>query len=127
MDSRGWIPIALIASFNRVKQLTQDEQLVRDVLSLSSLIEVRNDHVRMSNGQWHQFVLPNAPESTVESEAYTGAYSQSNELSADDSHVVEEGETEVEEEEEDEVEFVMDRAADPVWTLDHGQSGYAAT
>ncbi|THH29241.1 hypothetical protein EUX98_g4936 [Antrodiella citrinella] len=64
MDSRGWISIPLIASFNRVKQLTVDLQLVRDVLMLSSLVEVRGDFVRMR--AWQQYVLPAAPPSTVE-------------------------------------------------------------
>ncbi|KAH9477865.1 N-glycosidase [Psilocybe cubensis] len=41
MDSKGWIPIELIASFNRVKTLTMDVALVRDVLALSSIAQVR--------------------------------------------------------------------------------------
>lgn len=41
MDSKGWIPIELIASFNRVKALTMDVGLVRDVLALSSIAQVR--------------------------------------------------------------------------------------
>jgi len=64
MDSRGWIPISLLASFNRVKQLTLDQQLVREVLSLSSLVQVRRHMVRM--GGWEAFVLPDAAPSTME-------------------------------------------------------------
>jgi hypothetical protein len=64
MDARGWIPISLIASFNRVRQLTQDVQLVKDVLYLSSLVQVRGNMVRM--GGWEPFVLPDAVPSTVE-------------------------------------------------------------
>ncbi|KDR68447.1 hypothetical protein GALMADRAFT_146404 [Galerina marginata CBS 339.88] len=64
MDARGWIPIALLASFNRVKQLTPDAQLVRDVLTLSSLVQVRGSMVRM--GGWDRFVLPDAAPSSVE-------------------------------------------------------------
>lgn len=64
MDARGWIPISLIASFNRVRQLTQDVQLVKDVLYLSSLVQVRGNMVRM--GGWEPFVLPDAAPSTVE-------------------------------------------------------------
>ncbi|KAI0777277.1 hypothetical protein BD413DRAFT_609667 [Trametes elegans] len=64
MDSRGWIPIPLIASFNRVRTLTTDAQLVTDVLTLSSLVEVRDGYVRMR--QWQQFVFPNARKSIVE-------------------------------------------------------------
>ncbi|KAF9446577.1 winged helix DNA-binding domain-containing protein [Macrolepiota fuliginosa MF-IS2] len=66
MDSKGWIPIDLLASFNRVKQLTQEYQLVREVLMLSSLVQVREHFVRM--GGWEQFVLPDAPKSVVEAE-----------------------------------------------------------
>lgn len=72
MDSRGWIPISLIASFNRVKQLTMDSQLVRDVLTLSSLVQVRGTMVRM--GGWESFVLPDAASSTVEEQPAPQAY-----------------------------------------------------
>ena len=99
MDSRGWIAISLIGSFNRVKQLTTEIQLLKDVLSLSSLVEVHGDYVRMSNGQWEQFVLPDAPESTVEGISLK-------------SHPDQRGpyEGEAEEDEEDEVEIVMEAA-----------------
>ena len=63
MDSRGWIPISLIASFNRVKKLTLDTNLVKEVLYLSSMVQVRDDWVRM--GGWERFVLPDAEESVV--------------------------------------------------------------
>ena len=65
MDSRGWIPIDLLAQFNRVRTLTTETQLVVEVLMLSSIVEVRGTHVRPR--QWQQFVLPNAPQSTIES------------------------------------------------------------
>src|ERR1700733_1096431 len=67
MDSRGWIPIPLIASFNRVRTLTTDVRLVKDVLILSNIVEVKHDWVRMGGNQWEQFVLPDAPTSSVES------------------------------------------------------------
>lgn len=89
MDSRGWIPIPLLASFNRVKQLTQDVQLVREVLALSLVVEVRDDHVRLGSGVWEQFVLPDAPSSSVEPDPDDG------EADAED------------EDEDDEIEFVM--------------------
>jgi la-related protein 1 len=63
MDSRGWIPISLIASFNRVRRLTTEINLVREVLFLSSMVQVREDWVRM--GGWERFVLPDAAESIV--------------------------------------------------------------
>ena len=90
MDSRGWIPISLIASFNRVKSLTVDERLVKDVLILSSIVDVKDDWVRMGGNQWRQFVLPDAPASTVE-------------LLEGDAEV----EGDVEDEDDDDVVFVM--------------------
>jgi len=47
MDSKGYIPISLLASFNRIKQLTLDARLVREVLLLSAFVEVRGGMVRM--------------------------------------------------------------------------------
>lgn len=96
MDSRGWIPITLLASFNRVRQLTLDPQLVRDVLALSQIAEMQHDHVRMAGGEWAQFVLPDAPVSTVEGGI------------AGIGDGEEDGDGE-EEEEEEEIEIVMDR------------------
>jgi len=64
MDSRGWIEIDLLASFNRVKQLTSDSRLVREVLMLSTLVQVREGYVRM--GGWERFVLPDAAKSVVQ-------------------------------------------------------------
>jgi la-related protein 1 len=104
MDSRGWIPISLLASFNRVRQLTMDQQLVRDVLAFSSIVEVRNDFVRMGAGEWARFVLPGAPASTVEDEL--GGHEQGGQ-DQDRDHADEDAEVE-EEEEEEEIEIVMD-------------------
>ncbi|KAG2003409.1 hypothetical protein CC2G_004009 [Coprinopsis cinerea AmutBmut pab1-1] len=64
MDSRGWIHIPLIASFNRIRSLTMDLNLVREVLHLSQMVQVRGDWVRM--GRWERFVLPDATPSTLE-------------------------------------------------------------
>jgi la-related protein 1 len=99
MDSRGWIPVSLLASFNRVRQLTSDPQLVREVLALSQIVEMRDDCVRMGGGEWAQFVLADAPVSTVE---------VTNGEEEDRDHVEEEGEIEDEDEDED-IEIVMDR------------------
>ena len=48
MDVRGWIPIALLASFKRVRILTLQEQLVYEVLTLSQVLEVRSDWIPTS-------------------------------------------------------------------------------
>ena len=64
MDSHGWIPVKVLASFNRVRSLTLDEHLVKDVLTLSSLTEVRGNWVRLH--RWQPWIYPNASESVVE-------------------------------------------------------------
>ena len=97
MNPEGWISIPLLASFNRIRQLTPDAQLVRDVLTLSSNTEVSGDWVRMSGNQWTPFVLPPPSGSTVQ---------QALPETADVQEGVEEDGT-VEEEDDDDVEFVM--------------------
>lgn len=61
MNSEGWIPISLLANFNRVRALTTDAALVREVFALSSIVELQDDLVRMRDGLWKQFVLPTMP------------------------------------------------------------------
>jgi la-related protein 1 len=114
MDAKGWISIATLSNFNRVKQLTHDYQFVKHVLTLSNFVMVREDWVRMHG--WEGFVLPNAPASTVELSEASG-----NELSSErvegaegsiKSEEAEHGEAEAEEEEEEEdVVFVMGQEA----------------
>ena len=65
MDSQGWIDIAMISSFNRVKSLTPDNTIVREVMTLSSLLEVRDEKVRLANGESKRWVLPDAKPSTL--------------------------------------------------------------
>lgn len=126
MDSKGWVPISLIASFNRVRQLTVDMHLVRDVLILSSVVQVKDDWVRMSG--WEKFVLPDAATSVVEiqEQGESGAQSidireNADYIPAEDDTITdalahdaeEEGDTEVEmdleeDDDEEDVVFVMD-------------------
>lgn len=64
MDSLGFVSIPMLASFNRVKQLTEDLQLVKDTFAISQFVEVRRDKVRLAYRAWEQWVLPTAPLST---------------------------------------------------------------
>ena len=114
MDSRGWISIPLISSFNRVRQLTVDPSLVREVLVLSTVVEVKDDWVRMSG--WEQFVLPNAMRSEVEGldfEEFERSgitdWKKVDEVKAAAKEVEGEIEDGDEEEEEEDVVFVMER------------------
>ncbi|KAK0446065.1 winged helix DNA-binding domain-containing protein, partial [Desarmillaria tabescens] len=99
MDAQGWIPISLIASFNRVRQITGgiDNGIVRDVLTLSMMVELHasGNYVRMVG--WEQFVLPDAKESAIS----VGKLEHRVEVESEDAKDDEE------EEEEDDVVFVM--------------------
>lgn len=97
MNPEGWISIPLLASFNRIRQLTPDAQLVRDVLTLSSTAEVSGDWVRMGGNQWTPFVLQPPSGSTPQPTPLETATAQEG--------VEEDGN--VEEDDDDDVEFVM--------------------
>ncbi|TCD64087.1 hypothetical protein EIP91_004559 [Steccherinum ochraceum] len=133
MDSRGWVSIPLIASFNRIQQLTVDLHLVKDVLSLSSLVEVRGEFVRVRS--WQQYVLPTAVPSVVEAdEEYTFqsyAHPEYEEAVSSTSEGVEQESTSHEGDEdeisEEEVEFVMGKEAQGTWTPERSTNTSAAT
>jgi len=71
MDTEGWISIAMIASFNRIKSLTPDVPLVKEMMQLSSLLEVQGDHVRIAGEQAKKWVLPHAKASPFPPSEYT--------------------------------------------------------
>jgi hypothetical protein len=58
MDEEGWVDIQLIASFRRLSSLTQDIYLIRSMMELSFMCEVREMKVRTRD--WRQWVLPGA-------------------------------------------------------------------
>ncbi|KAH8913612.1 winged helix DNA-binding domain-containing protein, partial [Atractiella rhizophila] len=64
MDSQGWVDISMVASFNRIKSLTDDMNLVRDTMSLSTFLEVRDWKVR-KRGDWYHWILDTASPSKV--------------------------------------------------------------
>ncbi|KAG8771166.1 hypothetical protein FRC12_003807 [Ceratobasidium sp. 428] len=67
MDSQGWIPVSTVGSFNRLRRLTPDAQLVREMMMLSALVEISADgeKARMAQGAWSTFVLPDAQDASV--------------------------------------------------------------
>lgn len=102
MNPDGWIPISLLASFNRVRQFTMDVEMVQEVLSYSSVVEVSDDWVRMSGEQWKPFLLPIASsESAVEARTSDVDEVENPHLHVEDDGLVDE------DEDEEEVEFVM--------------------
>ena len=59
MDPReGWLPIPLLASFNRLRSLTMDVQIVAEALSLSPELEVRDDGLVRKRHDWQRWLLP---------------------------------------------------------------------
>jgi la-related protein 1 len=107
MNPEGWISIPLLASFNRIRQLTPEPQLVREVLTLSSVVEVSGDWVRMSGNQWAPFILPPPTPS---------AHQPTPETETAQERVEEDGDAE-EDEDEDDVEFVISQEHEnPGWT-----------
>lgn len=68
MDSKGWISIPLISKFNTIRSLTTNIQRIKVILRLSSILEVRDDHVRLKNRQWAKYISPNAAVSEFDSE-----------------------------------------------------------
>lgn len=61
MDSQGWVPLTVIAGFNRIKALTKDMNLIRHVCQVTRTIEFRPgedgaDRLRKLD-EWEQWVL----------------------------------------------------------------------
>ncbi|KAK6903782.1 hypothetical protein I203_107288 [Kwoniella mangroviensis CBS 8507] len=71
MDSEGWIDISMIASFNRVKSLTPDVSMVKECMALSSLLEVKEESVRLAGPDSSRWVLPDARKSKFANEVNT--------------------------------------------------------
>ncbi|KAJ9098605.1 hypothetical protein QFC21_004252 [Naganishia friedmannii] len=59
MDSHGWVDIPMIASFNRIRQVTADEALVKEVAYLSHILEIRDNKMRLRDN-WQVWVFPGA-------------------------------------------------------------------
>ncbi|CAL0328689.1 unnamed protein product [Lupinus luteus] len=55
MDEQGWVPVALIANFPRVRRLTNSIQVILDSMRASTLVEVQGDKLRRRN-EWKTWV-----------------------------------------------------------------------
>ncbi|CEG76890.1 hypothetical protein RMATCC62417_11721 [Rhizopus microsporus] len=59
MNTEGYVPISLIAGFNRIKNLTVDMDLVRASLQLSELLEINQDATMLRRKEgWEMWILP---------------------------------------------------------------------
>ncbi|XP_074580499.1 la-related protein 1C-like [Curcuma longa] len=58
MDEQGWVPVSLIAGFNRVRQITNSIDFILDTLPLSTEVEVQGDKIRKRQGWMSYLLLP---------------------------------------------------------------------
>eukprot|EP00249_Psilotum_nudum_P024854 c29308_g1_i8 orf=1020-4403(-) len=57
MDAQGFVPVSVIANFNRVRALTPNPALILDSLRNSMVVEVKGDKLRKRN-DWTNWLLP---------------------------------------------------------------------
>lgn len=57
MDEEGFIPLLMLANFNRMTNLTTDFELVTAVAQNSETLECKDGFIRLREG-WAQWVLP---------------------------------------------------------------------
>ncbi|KXZ47077.1 hypothetical protein GPECTOR_38g314 [Gonium pectorale] len=59
MDDNGWIPLAVVANFNRVRILTLDWTLIVDAMADSPIVEVSSDSTMLrARDNWDRWILP---------------------------------------------------------------------
>ncbi|KAI5055609.1 hypothetical protein GOP47_0029130 [Adiantum capillus-veneris] len=54
MDEEGFVPVSVIAQFNRIRSLSSNPMVILDALQYSAVVEVQNDRIRRRNdrGKW---------------------------------------------------------------------------
>ncbi|XP_073052223.1 la-related protein 1C-like [Primulina eburnea] len=57
MDVDGWVPINLIANFKKIRELTDNVQLILDALRASNVVEIQGGKVRRK-GNWRKWIIP---------------------------------------------------------------------
>ncbi|XP_075497397.1 uncharacterized protein LOC142534411 [Primulina tabacum] len=57
MDVDGWVPINLIANFKKIRELTDNVQLILDALRASNVVEIQGEKVRRK-GNWRKWIMP---------------------------------------------------------------------
>ncbi|KAK9108676.1 hypothetical protein Sjap_016736 [Stephania japonica] len=57
MDNQGWVPVSFIATFNRVRQLTNNTRIILDAVRASTVVEVKGDKIRRRS-DWKNWLLP---------------------------------------------------------------------
>ncbi|KAL8240392.1 hypothetical protein R6Q59_013747 [Mikania micrantha] len=67
MDKQGWVPVNLIAGFNKVSSLTDNVMLILDVMQKSTVVEVQGDKMRRQN-DWMRWLMPAAAQVSLQSQ-----------------------------------------------------------
>ncbi|KAF5765181.1 putative la-type HTH domain, winged helix-like DNA-binding domain superfamily [Helianthus annuus] len=57
MDEEGWVPVNFIAGFNKVLCLTDNVQLILDVMQQSTVVEVQGNKMRRRD-DWVRWLMP---------------------------------------------------------------------
>ncbi|KAI9319502.1 hypothetical protein BX666DRAFT_2120213 [Dichotomocladium elegans] len=61
MDSQGYVDLQILGNFNRVKTLTTNNELIRDALRLSSVVELSPDSDKVRRKEsWEMWILPSS-------------------------------------------------------------------
>lgn len=72
MDTEGFVPLSLVASFNRIRYLTTDLDLIKDALKPSKEVELDGDRIRRRD-DWATWVFPKE-EGSVPNSTYHSSY-----------------------------------------------------
>ncbi|KAK9074788.1 hypothetical protein SSX86_003106 [Deinandra increscens subsp. villosa] len=67
MDQQGWVSVNLIAGFKKVSSLTDNVQLILDVMRQSIVVEVQGDKIRRRN-DWMRWLMPAAAQESLASQ-----------------------------------------------------------
>lgn len=122
MDPEGWLDIPLIVGFPRLQSMQAVESDMRELMALSSLLEMDGNRVRPH--QWRRYIIPNTSTNVVEGETVSpvqnygsGSGTVPSLTTADEN--VEPSEEEAEEdyvESEDDIQFDLGKEANLAWT-----------
>lgn len=63
MDPQGFIPVSVIANFNRVRMLTLNPSLILESLRKSTVVEIKGDRIRKRD-DWAKWLLPSSQSSS---------------------------------------------------------------
>uniref|UniRef100_A0A0D9W1M7 HTH La-type RNA-binding domain-containing protein n=1 Tax=Leersia perrieri TaxID=77586 RepID=A0A0D9W1M7_9ORYZ len=81
MDDQGWVDIALIAGFKKVKASTDDLQYIKDTIQSSSILEMEGDKIRRQN-DLNKWVIPRESNPDVFSNSSAATSPKVNNLTA---------------------------------------------